>query len=109
MEEFVKKYFGEFIAAMVAGFAAWFYKRKFSKAQVEGLILQNIEKVTNMYSKAMDELEKQHKKQIDYLNGQIKELKQRLSEIENKHKVCEEKNRELELKIKDLTKRFKVK
>jgi len=71
MEGFFKQYIGEMIAALVAGFGGWFFRRGKQAAETRGSEIENAEKVLKYY-----------REMVDDLGLRLKEAIQRLKEAE---------------------------
>lgn len=68
MQEFITQYFGEFITAMVGGFAGWFYQRSKEKSDLQSNEIDNAEKVLKYYREMIDDLALRLKQAIEELN-----------------------------------------
>lgn len=68
MQDFIVQYFGEFVTALIGGFAGWFYQRNREKADLQSNEIDNAEKVLKYYREMIDDLAIRLKQAIEELN-----------------------------------------
>lgn len=85
MDELQDHIFNYVLAPVAAVFAGWFFGRRRSAAEADGVEIENVEKALSIYRGIISDLEAQ----IKTLKAQIAELETQVSELKN-HKKWKE-------------------
>ena len=70
MNEFLQRYLGEMITALIAGFGAWFFERKRKKVEVQNLNADYSKSIMEMYQNALTDLKDRYEERYTFLKNE---------------------------------------
>lgn len=106
----MSQYMSEFITAIIAGFAGWFFERKRKKAELLATRADSSQKIMDLYQEALDDLKNRYEERLGYLKAEYDERLRKLTEamdaILKKQVADEKKYQELKKKYQELKAEF---